>query len=105
MPGQKRVSRYQSHAITVYVAMPMVGKKLFVDMERAEERVLAARDISSVNVRPTTLYDRPPRGYRALTSLDRPEKAIVSRRDVAAFMLDTVTDSSWDSTSESLFSA
>ncbi len=89
----------------LYVGMPMVGKELFADMERAEALIHAARDISCVNVRPTILNNKPPRGYRALTSLERPGKAFVSRLDVAVFMLDTVADTSWDGVSVSLFSA
>ncbi len=91
--------------LSIYVAFPLIGKGLFADMERAENLILAAKDIESVIVRPAILNNKEGRGYKALTVKDRVGKALISRRDVAAFMLDTVVDRSNDGRAISLFSA
>ena len=89
----------------VRVTFPLIGRELFADMERAEHLVIAAKDVDSVIMRAAVLNDKPARGYKALAADAPVGKMFISRRDIAAFMLDAVADTSFDGQAVSLFSA
>ena len=82
----------------------MIGSELFADMERAENLMFAAKDVRSIVARAAILTHKDAKGYKAQTTEERVGKMFVSRRDIAAFMLDTVTDTKYDGIAISLFS-
>jgi hypothetical protein len=50
------------------------------------------------------LTHKDAKGYKVQNAKERVGKMFVSRRDIAAFMLDTVTDEKYDGKAISLFS-
>lgn len=88
----------------VKVTFPLIGNEIFADMERAENLILAAKDVQAVIMRAAVLDNKKARGYKVCQSTDPVGKMFVSRRDIAAFMLNCVTDSSYDGRGISVFS-
>ena len=88
----------------VKVSFPLIGSELFADMERAEQLILQAKEVNSIIMRAAVLNDKPPRGYLVRNSDEPAGKMFISRQDIAAFMLDAVTDASFDRKAISLFS-
>lgn len=89
----------------VAATFPLIGRELFADMERAENLIIEAKDVNSIIMRAAILNDKSPRGYKVHNSEDRVGKMFISRQDIAAFMLDSVKDSSYDGKVISLFSS
>ena len=73
-------------------------------MERAENLMFAAKDVQSVVARAAILTHKNAKGYKVQTSEEKVGKMLVSRLDIAAFMLDIVTDTKYDGKAVSLFS-
>lgn len=89
----------------VKVTFPLVGSEIFADMERAEKLIIQAKDVKSVIVRAAILNNKPARGYIVRTPTESAGKMFISREDIANFMLDAVTDPSFDGKAVSLFSS
>jgi len=90
--------------LIVKLSFPMIGSELFADMERAENLMFAAKDVQSVVARAAILTHKNAKGYKVQTAEEKVGKMLVSRRDIAAFMLDIVTDTKYDGKAVSLFS-
>ncbi len=88
---------------TVKVSFPLIGSELFADMERAEQLIIQAKDVDSIIMRAAVLNNKPARGYIVRNSAESVGKMFISREDIASFMLDAVTDTSFDGKAISLF--
>ncbi len=87
----------------VKVTFPLIGRELFEDMERAENLILQASDVNAVIMRAAVLHNKPAQGYLIRQSQEAVGGMFISRRDIAAFLLDAVHDTSYDGQAISLF--
>ena len=88
-----------------FLAIPVLPRRYFADMDAAEEVLRGVRGVSIVTVRPTVLRDTAENsGYACRTPSDPPGRLFVSRRAVAAFILDSVKETAWDGQAVSVFS-
>ncbi len=84
-----------------------IGRKLWDDMEVAEEAALAAREACAlVIVRPTAFINRKAKkGYQCRDTGEPAGKLFLGRLDGAAFMLDAAESKKYDGKIVHLFSA
>jgi uncharacterized protein YbjT (DUF2867 family) len=77
-------------------AVMRLAGEFFEDKNRGE-RILLSSALEFVNVRPPRLTNGPGRGgvKAALTVQPRPWFPLLSREDVAAFMIDQLNDNTW----------
>lgn len=79
----------------VKIILPRILAKPFADV-RAMEEVVRASSLDWTLIRPTRLVDAPARGeYRIRADYPPPGLSKISRADVAAFMIRTLTESSY----------
>lgn len=77
------------------IAKPLFLQRSYDDMTAAE-RAITASDLDWTLVRPARLTDRPGgRDYRVSPRYRARGGTAIPRADVASFMLDQVTDSTW----------
>jgi putative NADH-flavin reductase len=77
------------------IAKPLFLQRAYDDMTLAE-RVITNSDLDWTLVRPSRLTNRPGgAGYRVSPRFRAAGGTAIARTDVAAFMLDQVTDNSW----------
>ncbi len=88
----------------VKVTFPLIGSEIFADMERAEDLILKKKNINSIIMRAAILNNKKVKGYVVKRSEESVGKMFISRRDIADFMLDAVTNNSFDGQAISLFS-
>ena len=74
---------------------PLLLRKVYADKDR-QEAIVRDSGLDWVLVRPTVLNDKPGRGaVRTLTDLSGFHGGAISRADVANFVLDQLSDSTW----------
>jgi putative NADH-flavin reductase len=79
-----------------YIIMPLMLKANYADADVAE-RVIRESGLDFVVVRPVGLTDKPKQGgARAYSNTDRLPQSYITRADVAAFMIDAATSSTYD---------
>lgn len=91
--------------LIVKLTFPLVGSELFADMERAEELIVRTEVVNYVILRAAILNDKEARGYVVRRTEEAVGGMFISRKDIAAFMLDVVKDTTYDGKAISLFSA
>ncbi len=89
----------------VKVTFPLIGSELFADMQRAEDLIIQAKDVNAIIMRAAILTEKDAKGYQVRLSNEPTGNMFISRRDIAAFMLDAVNDTSYDGKAISLFTA
>lgn len=89
----------------VKVTFPLVGTEIFADMERAEQLIIADKHVKWVIARAAILDNKLSRGYITRLAHESTGKMFISRQDIAEFMLNCVSDTSFDGKAISLFSA
>ena len=91
-------------SMVVNWVFPLVGKELFADMERGEQLIMKSKDLNFVIARAAVLSNKKAQAYRAQKAQEPVGKMVISRQDVANFMLDTVANHTYDGQAISVFS-
>ena len=74
---------------------PLLLRNVYADKDR-QEAIVRASDLDWVLVRPMILNDKPARGsVRAQTDLSNIHGGSIARADVAAFVVQQLTDDAW----------
>jgi putative NADH-flavin reductase len=74
---------------------PLLLRRVYADKNRQEE-IVRASGLDWILVRPSVLSDQPGgRAVRALTDLSRFHGGMISREDLASFVLDQVEGDDW----------
>jgi putative NADH-flavin reductase len=74
---------------------PLLLRNVYADKNR-QEAIIRESDLDWTIVRPSVLNDKPGRdALRALTDLSQFHGGSISRQDVAKFVLDQVSSSTW----------
>ena len=99
--SKAHAKRSMTWNMTVKWIFPLIGKNVFQDMETAENVMFADKHLNFVIARAAVLNNKPARGYRL--EQDSAGKLMVSRSDVAAFMVDAIADATYDRQAISVF--
>ncbi len=91
-------------SLIVNLGFPLIGKELFADMERGENLIIESDDVDFVIARAAILSGKEARGYKVQRPQEPVGKMMISRKDIANFMLDVVEDQSYNGEAISLFS-
>jgi len=91
-------------SMVVNWVFPLVGKEVFSDMERGEELIMDSKDLNFVIARAAVLSNKKAQGYEAQNAQEPVGKMMISRQDVADFMLDAVEEKLYDGQAISIFS-
>lgn len=91
-------------SMVVNFAFPLVGREVFADMERGEKLIMESKGLAFVIARAAVLSDKKSQGYKAQSASEPVSKMMISRKDIANFMLDVVDDNSYDGQAISIFS-
>lgn len=77
-----------------YLLKPLIGRTLYADMRRMEALVMGSSDIDWTILRPSRLVDRPASGRVRVEcgQYTLPKGDEVSREDLAAVIVQTLTD-------------
>lgn len=90
-------------SLVVKIIFPLVGKKVFADMERGENLILKAKNINSLIVRAAVLNNKAVVDYTVQSAEGKVGKIFISRAAVAEFMLDVIENTTYDASAISLF--
>ena len=104
--GTSRIACKNSFVWSMIVnwIFPLVGREIFADMERGEQQILANKELRFVITRAAVLSNAQAKGYKVQNADQPVGKMMISRKDVASFMLNTVVDKKFDGQAISLFS-
>ncbi len=91
-------------SMVVHLAFPLIGRELFADIERGEKLIMEAKGLDFVIARAAVLNDKKAQGYKAQQAHEPVGKMMISRKDIAQFMLDAIEDNTYDGQAISLFS-
>ena len=77
------------------IFQPLLLSNVYKDKDR-QEAVIRSSSLDWVIVRPVVLNDKPPRGrVNAVTDLSNVHGGQIARSDVAAFVVDQLTNDTW----------
>jgi uncharacterized protein YbjT (DUF2867 family) len=77
-----------------YIVLPLVLRHVYADKRRAE-RMLMASSLDYVNVRPARLLNKPARGGVQASLDGHGLQLVMTREDLATFMIDQLTSDTW----------